>query len=483
MEATLRTPAALARGVFSREINLNHHNSEKEVSRRQKRMTATTQDIQVQSPSVTQQQQKNIPCSTRELVREAILPYLGTRLALVLIGLLADFYILPLIKTNPILPSAQANMHFPNLFWLMWLRFDAGFYVDIAMHGYWSASTLHTYSNWAFYPLFPMLIYPLGHLFGGSLDAFELAGLLISNVAALVAVSYLYLLVHREFGMQIASRTLILLALFPTSFYLSAIYSESVFLACSVACIYYAREHHWWLAGLCGGLATLARAQGILLLVPVLWEYWQVLSDRYAPLPDGNSGASTREQARHWLSSRLRGPLLAARGLRNWLSLFALALIPAGLLAFMLYAKIQTGDFLATFHNQKWGWGRHFEFPWQTLSDTLTHPLAANPMEWNFWLLNLLAAAIFLGFTVWAFRKLPLTYAFYTLVMVLLPISTSRLNSVSRYYLVVFPALILLALWSSDEKHPRRKDFLLPLFASLQAVFMIFFVLGLPAIA
>src|SRR6266581_9406811 len=79
VEATLRTPAALARGVFSREINLNHHNSEKEVSRRQKRMTATTQDIQVQSPSVTQQQQKNIPCSTRELVREAILPYLGTR--------------------------------------------------------------------------------------------------------------------------------------------------------------------------------------------------------------------------------------------------------------------------------------------------------------------------------------------------------------------------------------------------------------------
>lgn len=50
-------------------------------------------------------------------------------------------------------------------------------------------------------------------------------------------------------------------------------------------------------------------------------------------------------------------------------------------------------------------------------------------------------------------------------------------------YLVVFPALILLALWSSDEKHPRRKDFLLPLFASFQAVFMIFFVLGLPAIA
>jgi len=297
------------------------------------------------------------------LWREAIMPYLGTRLVLILVGLLTDFYILPLIKPYTILPGAVARTHFPNALWLMWQRFDSGIYLDMARHGYAPASTLHTFSNWAFFPLYPLLIFVLAPLFAGSRDAYSIAGLFISNGAALVAVIYLYRLVRREFGSQVASRTIIFLALFPTSFYLSAIYTESLFLACTVACIYYARTHHWWLTGICGGLVALTRPQGCVLLLPVVWEYWQALSDEYAPLPN-LQGKPLLEQAQNWLSSRVRGPLLAAQALRSWLSLLALTLIPAGLFAFMLYGKIQTGDFLATFHNQQWGWGRSFEYPW-----------------------------------------------------------------------------------------------------------------------
>src|SRR5207247_9977169 len=121
---------------------------------------------------------------------------------------------------------------------------------------------------------------------GVSASALDFAGILDANVAGLVAVTYLYLLVRREFGSQIASRTVFYLALFPTSFYLSALFPESVFLACAIACIYYARQRRWWLAGVCGALASLARIQGFLLVAPVAWEYWQAISDRYAPLPD-----------------------------------------------------------------------------------------------------------------------------------------------------------------------------------------------------
>jgi Gpi18-like mannosyltransferase len=139
--------------------------------------------------------------------REALLPYLGTRLVLVLVGLLIDFYILPLLKSNPYLPSVSLSTHFPDTLWLMWRRFDAGFYVDIAEHGYWPASTLHTASDWIFLPLYPMLIYPFGHLFGGSDAAFDIAGILVSNTAAVIAAVYLYLLVRHDFGSQIATRT------------------------------------------------------------------------------------------------------------------------------------------------------------------------------------------------------------------------------------------------------------------------------------
>jgi hypothetical protein len=89
----------------------------------------------------------------------------------------------------------------------------------------------------------------------------------------------------------------------------------------------------------------------------------------------------------------------------------------------------------------------------------------------------------FLLLTMWAFRTLRLSYALYMLLMVLLPVSTGSLNSVSRYDLVIFPVLILLAVWSSRDPRPTRHHCVLSLFASLQAVFMAFFVLGLPAIA
>jgi len=420
--------------------------------------------------------------SIASLWREALLPYLGSRLALVLVGLLADFYILPLLKSNTLLSPVASNTHFPAALWLMWNHFDAGFYIDLAKNGYWAASTLHTASNWIFLPLYPMLINPLGHLFGGSLVAFNIVGIIISNATGLVAVTYLYLLVRREFGSRVASHTVFYLALFPTSFYLSAIYPESLFLACAIACIYYARQRRWWLAGICGALASLSRIQGVVLIVPVAWEYWQTLSDRYSPLPDMR-GMRRVQKACNRLYSRLEGPSLAALKLRNWLNLLAIALIPLGLIPFLIYSQIKTGDFLATIHNHQAGWGRYFEFPWQLLANALSHPQPPDSLDWNFWLLNIIVIFVFLGFIAWSLRRLPMIYTLYALVMVLMPLSTASINSMSRYYLVVFPALILLALWSNNDEKPARYFLVMSLFAALQAVFMIFFVLGLPLIA
>ncbi len=395
-----------------------------------------TQERKVDTPPTSSNQQRSTLSS---LWHEALLPYLCTRLVLVLVGLLADFYLLPLLKSNPILPPISLNTHFPDTLWLMWKHFDAGFYVDIAEHGYWAASTLRTTSNWIFLPLFPMLMYPLGHLFGGSDSAFNIAGVIISNIAGLVAVTYLYLLVRREFDSHIASRTVIYLALFPTSFYLS-------------------------------------------LVVPVAWEYWKALSNHYSPLPI-MSGMTLSQKAFNWVYSRLQGPFLAAQKPQNWSNLFAVALIPSGLIPFLIYSKIKTGDFLATIHNHHVGWGRYLEYPWQLLIDAFSHPHPPDAMDWNFWLLNVITIGVFFGFIIWSMRRLPMIYTLYTFVMVLMPLLTASINSISRYYLVIFPALMLLALWSNNAKQPARHFLILNLFAALQVVFMIFYVLGLPLIA
>src|SRR5438876_920589 len=300
------------------------------------------------------------------LWRYALLPYLSTRFILLIVGLLANLYLMPLIIANPILPSHATYMHFPQALWLMWQRFDSGYYLYLAHHGYGPASTLHNHANWVFYPLYPILIAGIAFVFGGSSEAFSFAGLLISSLAAITAIIYFYLLVNKEYGQRVAARAVLYLSLFPLSFYLSAIYTEALFLALALACIYYARKRSWWIAGLCGGLAALTRSQGIALIVPVAWEYLCVTSERYAPLPT-QWPPTLYAHGRLWLYSYSRGLWQAARELSNWLTGLSLCLIPAGLLIFMVYAQIKTGDLFATFHANAWGWGRHLSYPWQLL--------------------------------------------------------------------------------------------------------------------
>src|SRR5205085_11119188 len=183
------------------------------------------------------------------------------------------------------------------------------------------------------------------------------------------------------------------------------------------------------------------------------------------------------------LISRLHGLWRAAGDLRTWRSLPALLLVPIGLLSFLIYAQVRTGDFLASPRNEYLHWGRRPSYPWDVVIAALRHPTLADPTNWNFWILNSHVALLFLLCTLWAFRRLPMTYALYTLLMVLVPLASSELNSISRYYLTVFPVLMLLGLWSNGETRLVRHAVLVGLFASLQAVFMIFFVLALPAIA
>jgi 4-amino-4-deoxy-L-arabinose transferase-like glycosyltransferase len=366
----------------------------------------------------------------------------------------------------------------------MWLHFDSGFYTDIARHGYWGASTLHDRSNWAFFPLYPWIISCVRWLFGSGEDAYIIAGVLISNIASVIAMGYLYALVFREFGKRAAGLTVLYLALFPMSFYLSAVYPEALFLTFAIASIYYARRQSWFLASLLGGLAALTRAQGVLLIVPIGWEYLRVTAERYESLPQlhVSSLRTALNSSGIWFVVRVRGLWRATHSMKNWRNALLLLLIPAGLFVFMLYGQLATGDLLATFHTQDWGWHRRFTFFGRLLIYSLRNPIINQPLNWNFWLLNIILAFVFLGFVLLAFFRLPSIYALYTLVMVLLPLSSNFLNSFDRYCLLIFPAFLLIALYT-QEKRPALRHFLIGGFAALQAILMLFFVVGLPAIA
>ena len=148
-------------------------------------------------------------------------------------------------------------------------RWDAAWYLSIAQSGYGGGSSLT-----AFFPLYPVTVRAAAGE-TRSAAALLLAAYAVSAAAFLVALVLLHKLVELELGERYARPVLLLVAFWPASFFFSAPYSESLFLALSVGVFYAARTGRWPLAaGLCA-LATATRPTGLLLLLPLAWMAWR----------------------------------------------------------------------------------------------------------------------------------------------------------------------------------------------------------------
>ncbi|MBM4435585.1 MAG: glycosyltransferase family 39 protein [Chloroflexi bacterium] len=120
----------------------------------------------------------------------------------------------------------------------------------------------------ASYPLFPALerIVALGGPHAAA------AGLLVGFVATVMALWGIHRIVDRDFGAAVARRPTLLLAVFPTGFFLRAPFSEATFLALSVWAIERARHRGGWpRAAVLATLAGLARPVAVFLALPLAW--------------------------------------------------------------------------------------------------------------------------------------------------------------------------------------------------------------------
>ncbi|MEV6966347.1 mannosyltransferase family protein [Hamadaea sp. NPDC051192] len=196
-----------------------------------------------------------------------------------------------------------------------WLIWDSGHYLDIAERGY------DTFERHAFFPAYPLLLHGSDYLPGGQ----RVAGPIVTMLVALAALILIQRLAEHEFDGPVARRTVFYVVAFPTAFFLYAPYNEGLFILFAVGALYAARRGNWWVAGLMGGLAGTVRLFGLLLLLPLAYEYLRV----------------------H------RRP--------RW-SALALLLVPAGLLAYSWYCWTTTGDALAFAHAQD-HWHRAYQWP------------------------------------------------------------------------------------------------------------------------
>ena len=154
----------------------------------------------------------------------------------------------------------------PYLF--AWANFDGEHYLSIATIGYRNLEQ-------AFFPVYPMLMRFLAAPLSLNIANLTSAGFIISNLALIGSLVMLWKLTLLDYSKKIAQLTLILLLVFPTSFYLGAVYNESLYLFLSLAAFYAARRNKWLLAGILGAVSSATRIFGVLLLPALFLEAWQ----------------------------------------------------------------------------------------------------------------------------------------------------------------------------------------------------------------
>jgi hypothetical protein len=311
----------------------------------------------------------------------------------------------------------------------LWQRFDTNWYLRIAERGY-SADDGST----VYFPLYPLLIRAVGTLL---LGRSVLAAILISNIALVGALYFVYKIASDLVGEASARRAVVYLAIFPTSFFLFAGYTESVFLLLALASIYAGQRGCWWWAGALGALAALTRLQGVLLIVPLAYLFWRRRS--------------------------LKVKEVSGEGL-------ALLLIPAATLAFLAFTNL---SLLTSYEGQLHA---QFVMPWDNLRAAVT--LLANGAGSFVDVLNLATTIIFAAmcFVIW--RTLPRELGLYAFAMLLAPLfrmtTQQPLVSMSRYALAIFPAFILWGAWGKHSWVNRAILYLLfPLNLYLSAQFLI----------
>jgi hypothetical protein len=298
-----------------------------------------------------------------------------------------------------------------ELFLGVWQRFDTLWYLRIATRGYSAAA-----SDIHFPPLYPLLVKALGRVL---LNNYLVAAIAISNTAYVLALTCLYKLTSEMFSTRTARRSVLYLSVFPTSFFLIAPYSESLFLLFAVAAFYYLARKRWLLVGFLGFLAVLTRLPGLALFPPLLYEY---LRQRDCRMRD------------------------------FYRDLTGLLLIPFGAALYLCLRYLIGGTPLLPTSEPKLF--ARLAPPWENLIYAIRTLASGSFHQAD--LFNLVFTVVFVALLVFSWKRFPLSYHIYTIgALILLTIrlvETQPLNSMSRYALALFPVLMYLGILGRDPR-------------------------------
>ncbi len=351
--------------------------------------------------------------------------YLGLRVWSSAVLLILNFFPPQVIPSNLQVRNdlffLENNGVLSRLFLAPWYRWDSVYYLELAQNGY----------SRAFLTVWPPLYSGLIHL--GAVLGFApiSAAIILSNLSAIMTLALLFR-VSEEENPGLGTSIIKCLVLFPTAFFLVAAYSESLYLLLTIASLWMAHHGRFRWAGFWAALATLTRLQGVMLIVPLLYE-----------------GLFNNKQHQENPNQKLKFSVIFEICLFSTIPL----LIAVG---FSIYIRFGIGapwpwQTLAA------AWGQHTGWPWEGMAGNFTSLIGLRQLTTP---INPLAQAVDLGLVIFSMgcllgisiknKTIPVSYQIYAWIGLLLLLTKvdnqGLLVSASRYLLSLFPIFMAQAI-------------------------------------
>lgn len=323
------------------------------------------------------------------------------------IAAIADHF----IAYDPSFPYVVSELQMHNVpRWIYsFANFDGVHYLTIAREGYMYERYIQ-----AFFPFYPFVLLHSLHLIFPSIDLL-IAGLVISNLACLGFFILWFYFVKALSNEKTAWTSLGVLFLFPTSFFLGSLYTESLFLLFATGAFFAAHKKVWWLTGLMTLLACATRLVGIFIVPAIVIDIY-----------------------------------MQTKRLPKFSTLLWIGIGSLGLLSFMAYLDVYFHDPLFFLHVQpNFGAGRtstlvlYPQVVWRAMKILLT--AHDGPARYFIYIEEFVTGTVGLLGTILSFQKKHLGLWLFGIGAFLLPTFTGTFSSMPRYILVVIPLFIWIA--------------------------------------
>lgn len=321
---------------------------------------------------------------------------------------------------------------------------DSRYYLNIAQKGYGLPDENGDFLHLVFFPGYPLLARAFMMIFQGE----ALSGYLASWVPFMLSGPVLYRLLRLDCDHTKAMRILVLMCLMPAAVFYSFPMSESLFLLLTVLCLYLARTHRWFTAGIVGMMTAFTRSAGVLLVVPLFFEGIRQLQNVYG----------RKKKAQFFIYCGV-----------------SILTVLFGTLAYLCINYSVMGNPLIFMQYQKAHWHQQMSWFFSTASTQIGYAVSYFSESPNvFW--GLSVPNLFVGFSsvilmLLCRKKIRASYTIWFIIYYAVCYGASWLLSGPRYMAVFFPLAIAM------EELPVRR-WVMPLMCTvLTVIYTIFFAL------